>query len=78
MKLLDSSFTSENTVLFGKVDQYEHLTQALIPPAIIGTGVIKLKQCAERKTESNAQIGMLGPVIWDTGSMLGWNMESDA
>jgi hypothetical protein len=75
---LDSSFTLENTVLFSKIDGYEEKIQALIPPAIIDKGVFKLKQCAERETESNAQIGKLGPVDWGTGSMPGWNMGSDA
>lgn len=78
MTHLDSSFTIENTILFSKILSHEEKIQALIPPAIIGNGVFKLKQCAERETESNAQIGKFGPAIWDTGSMPGWNMGSDA
>ncbi|KAL2878356.1 hypothetical protein SGCOL_006327 [Colletotrichum sp. CLE4] len=75
---LDSSFTEENTVLFSKVLGHEEKIQALIPPAIVDTGVVYMSQCAERETESNTQIGSLGGVDWDTAKMEGWNLGSDA
>lgn len=75
---LDASSTPENTVLFSKMLGHEDKIQALIPPAIIASVDIYLQQCAERETDSNAQIGSLGSVDWDTGSMKGWNMGSDA
>lgn len=74
---LDAESTPENTVLFSKVLGDEDKTQALIPPAIIKMGVISLK-CAERGTDENAEIGSGGPVDWNTESMPGWNMGSDA
>ncbi|KAF4829622.1 hypothetical protein CGCTS75_v006367 [Colletotrichum tropicale] len=74
---LDSSFTEENTVLFSKVLGHEEKIQALIPPAIVDTGVVYMSQCAERETESNKQIGSLGSVDWDTEKMEGWNLGSD-
>ncbi|KAJ0384587.1 hypothetical protein COL922a_008038 [Colletotrichum nupharicola] len=75
---LDSSFTEENTVLFSKVLGHEEKIQALIPPAIVDTGVVYMSQCAERETESNKQIGSLGSVDWDIEKMEGWNLGSDA
>ncbi len=75
---LDASFTPENTVLFSKVLGHEEKQQALIPPAIIDSVDIYLQQCAERETEDNAKIGRLDPVDWDTPSMNGWNLGSDA
>lgn len=75
---LEASYTLENTVLFSLVDGYEPKIQALIPPAIIATGEVYITQCAERGTKANAQIGTVGSVDWETESMPGWNMGSDA
>ncbi|KAF1935460.1 hypothetical protein EJ02DRAFT_415755 [Clathrospora elynae] len=69
--------TVENTVLFSKAKgkDYEHLTQGLLPPALIDTDKVYLSQCAERGTEGNKNIGKMGTADWGfVGSLLGYGM----
>ncbi|PVI01517.1 hypothetical protein DM02DRAFT_704906 [Periconia macrospinosa] len=56
--------TIEDTVLFSKVKDYLHMTQGLLPPALIDTGKVHLAQCAERGTEANKKIGKMGAADW--------------
>lgn len=69
--------TVENTVLFSKAKgkDYEHLTQGLLPPALIDTDKVYLSQCAERGTEGNKNIGKMGTADWGfVGSLPGYGM----
>jgi hypothetical protein len=56
--------TIENMVIFAKVKGYLHMTQGLLPPALIDTGKVHLAQCAERRTEANKMIGKMGAADW--------------
>ncbi|KAK4197627.1 hypothetical protein QBC40DRAFT_308879 [Triangularia verruculosa] len=74
LKHLDPTSTPENTVLFSVVLGHEEKQQALIPKDIIGSVDVYLAQCAERGTESNAQIGELGTVDWGLKDLNGWGL----
>lgn len=67
--------TIENTVIFAKVKGHLHMTQGLLPPALIDTGKVHLAQCAERGTDANKQIGKLGAADWGfVNSLPGYGM----
>ncbi|KAF2629282.1 hypothetical protein BU25DRAFT_465427 [Macroventuria anomochaeta] len=67
--------TIENTVIFAKVKGHLHMTQELLPPALIDTGKVHLAQCAERGTEANKQIGKMGAADWGfVNSLPGYGM----
>ena len=50
----------ENTVIFAKMKGYLHITQGLLPPALIDASKVHLAQCAEQGTEANKKIGKIG------------------
>ena len=50
----------KNTVIFAKMKGYLHITQGLLPPALIDASKVHLAQCAEQGTEANKKIGKIG------------------
>ncbi|TLS30197.1 hypothetical protein PpBr36_03254 [Pyricularia pennisetigena] len=74
---LDAAATVDNTILFSFIRSHAGVNQALIPPAVISTGLVRLEQCAMRSTPNSPILGSrMGNVDWNLESLPGWGLGS--